>query len=238
MSITVILNLYNRPENLAEQMEAVLTQTLKPDKVIIWDNSNTGRCLYPDFGNIVHIRSSHNFKYHGRFAAALLSETDYVAILDDDTIPGDEWLENCLYWHLKTQGLIVGIGVIYNDRNDYFNQKRAGWGNAVRKPCAVITEVDLGGHAWFFPYSYLHYFWSERLASLDSGEDHHFSYVLQRNGIKTYVPPQIYDHNSASLRGEELGNFKAASATDNNLNLRMGVIKEYLKRGWKTINNI
>ena len=30
------------------------------------------------------------------FAAALLADTEYIAIYDDDTIPGKQWHSNCL----------------------------------------------------------------------------------------------------------------------------------------------
>lgn len=45
--------------------------------------------------NIIRIVYSpqYNFKYHARFALALMFDTEFTAIFDDDTIPQPQWLE-------------------------------------------------------------------------------------------------------------------------------------------------
>ena len=40
--------------------------------------------------------SNYNYGVWARFAYALNARTDYVCVLDDDTIPGNRWLGNCL----------------------------------------------------------------------------------------------------------------------------------------------
>ena len=49
------------------------------------------------------IDCSYNFKFYGRFAIALFAETKFVTIIDDDTIPGEQWLQNCLDTYLKLE---------------------------------------------------------------------------------------------------------------------------------------
>ena len=93
LDCTVILTLYRRPQNLARQIEALRSQTLPPKEIWIWINDhvdNSDLCFdYLDCDRIID--SSYNFKFFGRFAAALLADTKYIAIFDDDTIPGEKW---------------------------------------------------------------------------------------------------------------------------------------------------
>ena len=58
-------------------------------------------------------------------------------------------------------------------------------------------EVDIVGHAWFFRQEWLGLLWQFRPnydIMLKAGEDISFSYMLQKNGIKTYVPPHPKDN--------------------------------------------
>jgi hypothetical protein len=49
---------------------------------------------------------SENAYFHGRFALALLATTEYVAIFDDDSIPGCDWFANCLETMARTPGIL------------------------------------------------------------------------------------------------------------------------------------
>lgn len=42
------------------------------------------------------LAGSQDHKYYGRFALGLLATTPYVAILDDDCLPGPRYFELCL----------------------------------------------------------------------------------------------------------------------------------------------
>ena len=58
--------------------------------------------------------SSDNAYFHARFALALLAQTEYVAIFDDDSIPGPEWFENCrrLKHLIKPMNRLGLLGVV------------------------------------------------------------------------------------------------------------------------------
>ncbi|MEZ6097282.1 MAG: hypothetical protein R3C03_24165 [Pirellulaceae bacterium] len=56
----------------------------------------------------------------------------------------------------------------------------------------MTAQVDIVGNAWFFRREWLGMFWSE-LPDLEQSPGCrgrlHFSYMLQKFGINTYVPP-------------------------------------------------
>jgi hypothetical protein len=193
--ITVILNVYKRPHTLKQQLEAVKSQTLSPEKIIIYQNRADNSSVYEipqeirEDKSVTIIESSENFGVWARFAVGLLAKTTYICIFDDDTIPGKKWFENCYNTILEVNGLLGTIGVIFNPTNDKYSMKvRHGWDSGNEK----IERVDIVGHSWFFKREWLAQLWSiiPDYSFMDvSGEDMGFSYALQKIGINTYVPP-------------------------------------------------
>ncbi len=88
--VTVILNGFNRPENLSEQIDAINNQTIKPKEILLWLNNSEGfdKNLTD---KITTVTSNKNFGVWARFAFALNANTEYICIFDDDTIPGVNW---------------------------------------------------------------------------------------------------------------------------------------------------
>lgn len=240
--ITVILNLYKRPQNLQAQIEAFRNQTVKPKEIWVWQNcSNEDGAPLRDeeyrsvlFGMDKFITSNNNWGVFGRFTMAQMVQTEFTVINDDDTIPGPRWLETCLESYSTNPGLQGGIGVVLTS-DDYKNHYRIGWA----EPRPTVEEVDLVGHSWFFPKSYLKYMWLEEPFTWRM-EDAHFSYCLQKYGnIKTFVPPQIDKERSSSILGYELGVDNVAMSNPVNHNQfyleRDAAIKYYLNNGWKKV---
>ena len=60
-----------------------------------------------DIIEIVH-SPHYNYKYHGRFALALLFDTEYTSIFDDDTFPQPRWLE----YATKTSGTMFVMFIV------------------------------------------------------------------------------------------------------------------------------
>lgn len=249
--ISVILNVYKRPYALKEQIETILNQSvsIKPENIHIWVNKDedleekyvkgvdymTLQTLENHYGVKIY-RCNHNTKFFGRFLIPLLCKTKYIAMFDDDTIPQVDWFKNCLETMETHEGLLGGSGIIVPE-NGYQGHTKVGWnGLRVQTP----TEVDLVGHAWFFKQEWAHFLWSEQPVSWDNGEDIMFSYLLQKQGIKTFVPPHPeYDKDrwsSSIKRGFELGNDEQASWRKSTHNtLRDDIVNELKERGWKTI---
>lgn len=242
--ITVILNAYRRPDNLKMQIEAIRGQSRPPKQLWVWVNDHPDLEGY-DFANCGAdrvFRNDHNWKFYGRFAAALLAETEYVAIFDDDTIPGREWFANCLETMEVNEGILGSAGVILKS-DTYDPHERCGWPSQNSE----TVEVDLVGHAWFFKRDWVKYLWAEYPTTWDNGEDMRFSYLAQKyGGINTYCPPHPPDNRDrhGSLYGYQLG--IDSKATSNNKEVSHNLffserdycVQTALLDGWKTVRKM
>lgn len=254
--ITVILTLYKRPQNLRAQVEAIRNQTVKPKEIWLWINDHNSlnddlggnfksRCYYQeDYHNELKnigidrfFHNNHNWKFYGRFSAALLAQTKYVAIYDDDTIPGKKWHENCLESMKQKPGIYGTAGVVLHG-DSYNPHTRVGWPN----PNTEITKVDLVGHAWFLQRDWIPNVWIEPIPTFDNGEDIQLSYCCQKYAnIETFVPPHPIDDKSlwGSIRGNELGIDKVATSNNQQkshnefFSERDRCVKNALNGGWK-----
>lgn len=237
--VTVILNGYKRPQFLKEQVDAVNNQTVKPTEIMLWQNLTDG--FDKSLTNTLTTASSNkNFGVWARFAYALNAKTEYICILDDDTIPGDMWIENCLETMKTHEGLLGTVGLIYKNPDSYFPNTRYGWADINN---SEVMRVDIVGHAWFFKREWLTAFWRE-LPPPDLnivGEDMHFSYTLQKYfGLNTYVPPHPKDNKRlwGSTKGWEMGTEKnALSFNSGNLALMNAYHKSLRAKGFKMIND-
>ncbi len=234
--ITVILNCYKRPQYLKEQIEAIRKQTIPPDDIWIWYNKPEDGIQYDLSEYDCKVATvNHNFKFHGRFAFGLLAQTEYVAFFDDDTIPGNQWFENCLDTiNNGYDGILGSTGVLLN-HNHYSGNTKYGWTSNHNNE---VVEVDLVGHSWFMKKEYLKYLWYEDPVSWENGEDMQLSYLAQKYGnINTYVPP--HPNKNKELWGSlpELG---VSYGNDNNASwrkkthntLRDNIVKAQITRGW------
>jgi hypothetical protein len=246
--ITVILNVYKRPHTLEKQIEAIKAQTVPISDENIWIWYNKSDVVQPPIKNGKHktFRCNHNFKFHGRFAAAMLAQTEYIAMFDDDVIPGKNWFKNCLdtmeiYQSAGKNTMLGGSGVLLDISTQYTPNIKVGWnGNHFGFP----TNVDLVGHAWFWKTEHTKYMWYEKPITWDNGEDIMFSYQLQKYGnVETVVPPHPETDKTLwscdPIFGFKHGNDKVASWLVNNDHnkLRDQIVKHCYDNGWKMASN-
>lgn len=238
-SITVILNGYKR-NHLKEQVEAIRNQTVPVEEIFYWQNTVPGFSYDEEtYCQLNTALSNYNYGVWARFAYALNARTDYVCVFDDDTIPGNKWLENCLNTYETHPGLLGGIGLRFKDSNYTLDQlpdgryTRYGWDS---NPICVgnndePVEVDIVGHSWFFARDLLSVFWRElpgRNWTMLCGEDIHFSYMLQKyTDFKTWVPPHPSTDISmwSSLKAMQYGADNLATA---NITTQTGEMAQYL----------
>lgn len=188
--VTVILNVYKRPQHLEEQYNSIINQTHKPESIIIWNNNNTEFDFTKYKTLTTFVDCSKNLGVWARFIMALNANTEYICLFDDDTIPGSKWLETCISTIKNYDGLLGTIGVIFKcGRKEYVTLKRHGWA----EPNENIEEVDIVGHSWFTKREHLMKLVSELPNTQQFyrwGEDIYLSYMLQKHlHLKTYVPP-------------------------------------------------
>lgn len=241
-NISVILNVYKRPYTLEKQIESILNQTIKiePENIHIWYNYSGVNQSKPNNNKIKTYQCNWNTKFFGRFTIPMLCNTEYIAMFDDDIIPGVKWLENCLNTMNKVGGLLGCSGVIFQQKK-YHPFSKVGW-NGLHSP--DVHEVDLVGHSWFYKQEWIKYFWSEKPVSWDNGEDIMFSYLLKKNGIKTYVPAHPENNfdiwgNHPNLHNNWGSDSNASWITNkNHYNERNNIVSTLINKGWKTVRNV
>ncbi len=244
--ISVILNVYKRPHTLERQINAILNQSVNilPKNIHVWYNHVDGiEQPLPKNKEINTYKCNYNTKFYGRFTIPLLCKTKYVAIFDDDIIPGIDWVKNCINSIKIKDGIYGGSGVILK-KDDYLPNVKVGWNGEKNNQ---IKEVDLVGHAWFFKQEYSKFMWLETPPSWDNGEDMFFSYVAQKNNIKTFVPPHPLNsfnlwsnnNNISNENGIDWGMDKNAHSisNSNHLKQRSDIVKTLIKNGWKRVSN-
>lgn len=246
MSISVILSGFKRPYSTDQQFKAIINQTYKPSEIIFWHNDSDKKIEFPPSvtSRCKYIRSTENYGVWGRFAVALMSKSEYVCVIDDDTIPGLRWLENCMQTIKEHDGILTTRGVIANqDKLRGYpgagSYEAFGWCN----PNEKTVRVDIGCHCWFFNRNILRAFWAEAPNNLpmNYGEDMHLSYAAQKHfSLSTYVPP--HPKNDLSFwgsqpdTGKQYGEDSVAISWNNTANQGMNDYWNYiLNQGFKTI---
>lgn len=240
LDLTVILNSYNRPDNIQKQINFIKKQTLQPNEIWVWCNKGKNGLPKIKTQGIKIIQSNFNFKFHGRFALAQLAKTKYVSIFDDDCFPQPKWFESC-YKTIQKHNGILGCSGIYLQENEYIPHEKVGWNGTNNDK---VREVDLVGHCWFFKKEHLKYLWMEEPVTWDNGEDIQFSYLAKKYGnIKTFVPPHPKNNNAIwgndYKLGMKHGNDENASYTQNkdHYKVRNMLCRNYIKNGWKIVKN-
>lgn len=236
---TVILNGYKRPHRLKEQVDALNRQTIKPTNIFYWQNSIPGITYDHETANkCISAFCNTNFGVWSRFAYALNARTNWVCIFDDDTIPGSQWIQNCLETYQTNPGLLGTIGVLFPENGIYHNVRRVGWDGGNEE----VTKVDIVGHSWFFHRDLLSLMWRE-LPPINQtpfvGEDIHFSHMIQKySNMGTWVPPHPKDNREmwGSLKGWEYGDDGLATASTSMEYMRADLTRA-INNGFRLINS-
>lgn len=238
--IAVVLNAFKRTEFLELQLNAIENQTIKPSNIYVWQNSG-GEIPEKLKSRFILAECSENLGVWARFAFALNIDADYICVFDDDTIPGNRWFENCVNTIKEYDGLLGTRGLRYLSNKRYHPFENYGWGN----PNEEVKEVDIVGHAWFFKREHLAVFWSELPPtnfSKVAGEDIHFSYMLQKFGLGTYVPPHPKDDlslwGSLPEYGKSLGTDENAISVNPEAFKKFDIaLKYYVSKGFQIYLN-
>ena len=100
--VDVVLSAYKRPQVLAQQFEAIKNQTLKPRRIFLYQDAvKVGeKKIVLDEKILKQLDgyeiAAENGGVWKRFEyASKKTLSPYVCVFDDDTIPGQRWLENC-----------------------------------------------------------------------------------------------------------------------------------------------
>ncbi|HVX12035.1 MAG TPA: glycosyltransferase [Pirellulales bacterium] len=234
--VTAIITAYRRPDNIPLLARAVRKQSVPAAVIWAWANEPNARMksVLAETKLDRVVTSTENAFFHGRFALALLARTEFVAVFDDDSIPGENWLANCLETMSRTPGILGTAGVVLHDRG-YANRTMHGW----QRPSAETVEVDLVGQAWFLRTEWVKHLFSGPPVTGTNGEDIELAARAWRLvGIRSFCPPHPPDDRSrwGSLRGLELGMDDVASSLRvEHLAERRRIVEAELEAGWRPL---
>ncbi len=221
-NIVAVLTAYKR-DYFTQQINALLSQTTTVDKIVILNNGNLSLFHLKDtFGDKISlINSELNTKFWGRFAVANLFNTEYVLMLDDDTIPGSQWVENCLRLCNEKNCIVTGNGRSTRNLNNLGDNGYV----------AEDTKIGFGGHSWFFRKEWLKYFISFKPLNYNTGEDITFSALCKINGnIETWIPKQSGE--TSAHKTSYSGDQHASYLLNNWDNIRKEMCEYFISHGW------
>lgn len=241
--VTAICTLYKRPESLVKQVQALEKQSLCPKEIFLFQdgiaeyyNIQILETLRNKFANIRIAEK--NMGVWERFRFAQEAKTPYVCVFDDDTIPGDSWLENCHFQMMKRRGIYGTNGIVMTNQTSYpiGGHFSVGW----KGPVSECTEVDFVGHSWFMEKICLNYMLegTEKFQNFKYvSEDMCLSVKAKEQGVRTFVPPHPTSDKSlwgsAPLFGNVFGrSVEALSFNMNNLENMKKAIKMFETEGW------
>lgn len=125
VDISVILTIWKRA-HLDEQIENILSQTVKPREIIVVQCCNFVDLSFPDVESygikLKYVYSSYDFGYFFRFSTAVYAESNYVYIMDDDLVPTKNWL-NYIFNICKKRNVIVSSSGRILPNNNYSQKK-------------------------------------------------------------------------------------------------------------------
>lgn len=133
MKVAAVIVTYNRKKLLVECINAILNQTYKTNEIIIIDNNSIdGTYEYLKTNNILvnnninYIKLNENIGGSGGFYEGMKisaeKKYDWVWIMDDDTIPNKECLENLIKPIKKIDGPISFLASsIYGEKGEFMN---------------------------------------------------------------------------------------------------------------------
>jgi hypothetical protein len=241
-TITVVLNVYKRSSIFEEQLNAIRAQTIKPLEILVWEDGHEKVPVSLRDGLKI-AGANHNYGVWARFAYALNGTGKFIFIIDDDTIPGRRWLENCIETMNKTPGLLGARGLIFDNKHSYSMNHDVG----IYCPNENTTAVDIVGHSWFFKREWLYAFWGCADLKFENnlaGEDIHFSFAMQKFlGIPTLVPRHPINDTSLWGADPELSKSygsgrEGISNSPNSIKKFEEALRHYRNHGFKTLSEI
>ena len=199
--VTVVISTFLRPEILTHQIEALREQTMDlKGRIIIWqtkskywDGKEWSEVKFDIPPDVKLVVTECDLKLPSRFAVALMADTPYVCLMDDDVIPSKQWLEEAFRLSKIENAVVSAYGMKYetNKLNDLNSVRFGDHGN--HNPIPI--EVDVGGHSWFGRREWFSTFFREPVLSEREGDDIHFAYTLKKyTDVRIFVSPYPEDN--------------------------------------------
>ena len=236
VDLTVLLTVYKR-KTLGIQLEALDAQSVRPKNVVVYHDESHRKIPKRRLirRGIDVTENSFNTKFLGRFAYLINAPTEWVAVLDDDIIPGRLCLENYLSQAQETDGIIGGMGRVArtNPQMESLIQPP----DVGTRPQPVL--VDFVGHMWLFRKAQLFDMFAIPPVTYQTGEDMHLCFSSKlRSGISSYAAGQRSDDESCDVSLNKYAADEHAAYLNMPKSEREGVENYFADKGLKFITQI
>jgi hypothetical protein len=187
--LTIILSQHMRPALLERQIRALQAMTVAPAAMACFVNPVPGVQINDGLlQGIPKLRADRDMGPWWRWILAREAATKYVLMIDDDCIPGPQWLQRA-YERIELaeqhgqRFVIAAGGLVYRE-----DDPRSTFPIGPESPQYDEQVVDVGRGAWLMPADLLEAFHAfPRLGSRVLTIPLHLATVLQREKIPTVV---------------------------------------------------
>ncbi len=230
----VVLNTYKRIHLLKRQIKAVQAQGVFVE-IFIWRNDSE-----PDykFDGLNWCTAGGNKGVWKRFYYAHEQESEFYWILDDDTIPGKNYLRFCLDNWQDSFGVVSSSGFRFETKDltlaNWNKRTQLGW----KSRNTSFVRCDWPGHSWIITRKVLDEFVNSRplVSERFSGEDVHLAFSAQKLGFDSFVSPYPKDNSYWGSTEPDNGNDSAANWRVNGMREKMlSNICTYRDAGWRWV---
>ncbi|MES2176677.1 MAG: glycosyltransferase family A protein [Gemmatimonadota bacterium] len=110
-AVSVIIPMYNAERYVAEAVESVLTQTLRPKEVIVVDDGSTdrGHEVIAQFRDVRYVHQDNAGTGPARNTGVALAQGEFLAFLDAD----DLWEADKLAWQVATLRADTSLDMVF-----------------------------------------------------------------------------------------------------------------------------
>jgi len=201
--VTVILRVFNREFVLQRQVQAFLSQRPPIRKCQIFvagseKMANSARAVIkrlrpyagPTILELIDVEP--NLKLYGSWQLVLQVDTTYVAMYDDDQVPGPNHIETLIAAAQQTSGIVSMTGRHLERVTDWEKPSvHLGGPSSWVEHCAldnVALRVDKLDRHWLMHSSLAQQIWREVPTTLQGGDDLWVSHILNKYaGAESYV---------------------------------------------------
>ena len=227
MKLLVVLTQYKR-NHLEKQLEQIKNQTIKPAYIVVFQNESHVDIIHlKEKYEFIHIKSDYNTKYFGRFASCFTFPVDICMVLDDDIIPGPNCLKNYMDQCINLNAIIGGNGRIGKNNPNKANLNQPSDVGIRNMP----SLVDFVGHLWCFKKEWLHYMFSIKPFTYDTGEDMHLCFSSKVLGnINSYTAKHCSLDDMCDITNNQLATDQYSSYKVTKPELRSNVEKYFIEQ--------
>lgn len=249
LDLTVVLSAFSRPGLLRTQIDALRRGTKIPAMVVVLvgQGVSVGDALADGSpwvkGEIPHTTYGLPVTPWERFRVAAKMQTRYVAILDDDCIPGPGWLEACV------DGMEQGVSCVVAAAGSRLGDDGSEIGyrgpstdegsndvivSDVEGPSDLPVVVDVGEMGWFLRREWMPFVADIPAEEPPYGWQIHVSAALASQGIPTVVLPYTQNRTIWGSRTPPLAD--GLRNVPQMKELRASEFSTYRDEGWQLVS--